>query len=81
MPEGSRTAKGKAIVNLLALSPGEKVKAILPTMEFKENEYVVMVTRKGIIKKTALSEFSNVRNAGIIAVSIDEGDELISPGR
>ena len=76
-PEASRIAKGKAIVNLIALSPGEKIKAILPVKEFKENEFVTMVTKAGIIKKTALSEFSNVRNTGIIAISTDEGDELI----
>lgn len=78
IPEASRSAKGKAIVNLIALTPGEKIKAILPVKEFRENEYVVMVTRAGIIKKTPLSDFSNVRNAGIMAVSTDEGDELIS---
>jgi DNA gyrase subunit A len=78
VPEASRGAKGKAIVNLIALTPGEKIKAILPVKEFKENEFVVMVTRCGIIKKTALSEFSNVRTAGLMAVSTDEGDELIS---
>ncbi len=78
VPEASRVAKGKAIVNLVALAPGEKIKAILPVKEFRENEFVTMVTRAGIIKKTALSEFSNVRNTGIIAISTDEGDELIS---
>lgn len=78
VPEASRAAKGKAIVNLLALQPGEKVKAILPVREFKENEYVVMVTRAGIIKKTSLSEFKNVRAAGVVAISTDDGDELVS---
>jgi len=78
IPEASRGAKGKAIVNLIALTPGEKIKAILPVREFSENEYVIMVTRGGIIKKTSLSDFSNVRNAGLMAVSTDEGDELIS---
>jgi DNA gyrase subunit A len=77
VPEASRTAKGKAIVNLLALQAGEKIKAILPVKEFKENEFIMMVTRKGIIKKTPLSGFSNVRNSGIIAVTTDDGDELI----
>lgn len=78
VPEATRAAKGKAIVNLLALQPGEKIKAILPVKEFKENEFIIMVTRGGIIKKTSLSEFSNVRQAGIIAISTDDGDELIS---
>jgi DNA gyrase subunit A len=78
VPEASRGSKGKAVVNLVALQPGEKIKAILPVREFKENEYVVMVTRAGVIKKTPLSEFSNVRTVGLIAISIDEGDELIA---
>jgi len=77
IPEASRAAKGKAIVNLIALQPGEKIKAIMPVREFSENEFVVMVTRAGIIKKTALSEFSNVRTAGVIAIVTDEGDELV----
>lgn len=78
VPEASRAAKGKAIVNLIQLNPGEKIKAILPVKEFKETEFLIMVTRSGIIKKTALSEFSNVRNAGINAISVDDGDELVS---
>jgi DNA gyrase subunit A len=78
VPEASRGAKGKAIVNLIALAPGEKIKAILPVKEFQESEYIIMVTRKGIIKKTPLSDFSNVRNVGIHAISIDETDELVS---
>ena len=78
VPEASRAAKGKAVVNLVALTPGEKIKAILPVKEFKENEYVVMVTKAGVIKKTALSDFSNVRAAGLIAINIDDTDELVS---
>ena len=78
IPEAGRSAKGKAIVNLISLSPGEKIQAILPVREFKENEYVVMVTRQGTIKKTPLSDFSNVRNAGLVAISIDDGDELLA---
>lgn len=77
IPEASRTAKGKAIVNLLSLQPGEKIKAILPVSEFKENEFIMMVTRNGIIKKTALADFSNVRASGIIALTTDDGDELV----
>jgi DNA gyrase subunit A len=77
IPEASRAAKGKAVVNLVALTPGEKIKAILPVKEFKESEYVVMVTKAGVIKKTALSDFSNVRSAGLIAINIDDGDELV----
>jgi DNA gyrase subunit A len=78
VPEAARVAKGKAIVNLISLAPGEKIKAILPVKEFKENEYITMVTRAGTIKKTPLSDFSNVRAAGIHAISIDDGDELVS---
>ncbi|MFZ9596236.1 MAG: DNA gyrase subunit A [Bdellovibrionia bacterium] len=77
VPEASRNAKGKAIVNLVALQAQEKIKAILPVREFRENESIVMVTRAGIIKKTALSEFKNVRSAGLVALSTDEGDELV----
>jgi DNA gyrase subunit A len=78
IPEASRNGKGKAIVNLLALQPNEKIKAILPVKDFQETEFAFMTTRAGIIKKTALSDFSNVRTAGIIAISTDEGDELVS---
>ncbi|MBI2712531.1 MAG: DNA gyrase subunit A [Bdellovibrio sp.] len=78
IPEASRNAKGKAIVNLVALQPNEKIKAILPIRQFNETEYVLMVTRGGVIKKTALSEFKNVRAAGVAAISVDEGDELVS---
>src|SRR3712207_9227279 len=59
-------------------SQGEKIKAILPVKEFNENEFIVMVTRGGIIKKTALSDFANIRSAGLIAISTDDGDELVS---
>lgn len=81
VPDASRAAKGKAIVNLIALASGEKIKAILTVREFKEDEFLVFITRAGIIKKTPLSDFSNVRTAGINAISIDEGDELIAAKR
>ncbi len=77
IPEASRAGKGKAIVNLIQLQPGEKIKAILPVKEFTENEFIFMATRAGVVKKTPLSDFSNVRSAGIIAITADEGDELI----
>lgn len=77
VPEAARTSRGKAVVNLIALNAGEKVKAILPVREFRENEYIVIVTRAGVVKKTALSEFSHVRNMGLIAINIDEGDEVV----
>jgi DNA gyrase subunit A len=78
VPEASRAAKGKAIVNLLALQPNEKIKAILPVQEFKEQEYIMMITKNGTVKKTSLNEFSNVRSSGIMAITIDDGDELVS---
>jgi DNA gyrase subunit A len=78
VPEAARVGKGKAIVNLLQLQADEKIKAILPVREFGETEYIVMVTRAGVIKKTPLAEYSNVRTTGIIAVTIDDGDELVS---
>ncbi len=77
IPQAGRAAKGKAIVNLINIAPGERVAAILPIQDFLEGKSVVMVTKKGIVKKTELAAFSNPRSAGIIAMSIDEGDELI----
>jgi len=75
--EASRAAKGKALVNLLALSGSEKVTATLPVKEFREDRYIVMGTKKGIIKKTELSAFSNPRQGGIIALGLEGGDRLI----
>ncbi|THJ18997.1 MAG: DNA gyrase subunit A [Nitrospira sp. CG24B] len=78
IPEASRGAKGKALVNLLALSSNEKVTATLPVKEFRDDRYIVMGTKKGIIKKTELSAFSNPRQGGIIALGLESGDRLIS---
>ena len=78
IPVSGRVAKGMALVNLLNLGGGEKVTAIMPIKEFAENEYIVMVTKNGLIKKTALSQFSNIRKTGIIALQFREDDELIS---
>jgi DNA gyrase subunit A len=77
IPQAGRAAKGKAMVNLVNLAPGEKVSATLPVKEFVTDKFVVMVTKKGIIKKTDLAAYSNPRAGGIIAISIDEGDELV----
>jgi DNA gyrase subunit A len=77
LPQAGRAAKGKAIVNLVNLAPGERVSATLPVREFTADKFVVMVTKKGIIKKTDLTAYSNPRSGGIIALSIDEGDELV----
>jgi DNA gyrase subunit A len=78
LPLGSRTSKGKAIANVVNLSAGEKVRAILPVNEFTENKSVVMLTEKGIIKKTSLDAFSNPRQAGIIALTTDLEDQVVS---
>ena len=77
VPQGTRTARGKPIVNLLPLESGEKINAILPVKEFSEDQYVFFATAQGTVKKTALSDFANPRKAGIIAINLDEGDYLI----
>ncbi len=77
IPEAGRAAKGKALVNLLALSEGEKITTALPVRDFKEG-FLVMFTKNGTVKKTALEEYSNPRGKGIIAITLDEGDELIA---
>ncbi|HTL12752.1 MAG TPA: DNA gyrase subunit A [Bdellovibrionota bacterium] len=81
IPEASRASKGKAIVNLLQLQPGESIREVLPVREFSENEFVTMATRHGVIKRTALSEFKNVRATGIMAITVDEGDEVVGACR
>ncbi len=78
LPEASRTARGRAIVNILKLSGEEKVSAILPVKNFEEGQFVVMATKNGYIKRVDIKDFSNVRNGGIRATSLDEGDELVS---
>jgi DNA gyrase subunit A len=78
IPEVAANARGKAIVNLLQVEPGESVRALLTTKDFTEGKYVVMTTRAGRIKKTELGAFSNVRTTGIIAIDINEGDDLYS---
>ncbi|MCP9469868.1 MAG: DNA gyrase subunit A [Nitrospira sp.] len=77
IPEAGRAAKGKALVNLLALSGNEKVTATLPVKEFRDDRYVVMATKKGLVKKTELSAYGNPRQGGIIALGLEEGDKLI----
>jgi DNA gyrase subunit A len=76
IPAASRTARGIPIVQMLPISQEEKITSIVPVIEFTENEYLVMLTRKGNIKKTALSAFSNIRANGLIAISLEKGDEL-----
>ena len=77
LPEGGRYSRGKSIANLLALGKEERVTAFVATKDFPEDKYLVMATRKGIIKKTKISAFSHPRRGGIIAISLDEGDTLI----
>ena len=77
IPEAGRQSRGKAIINLLDLEPGEKVAAVLPVRDFEGDRYLVFATRNGQIKKTALGAFANPRNVGLIALVIDEDDELI----
>jgi len=84
LPQLGRAAKGKAIVNVLNLAEDERVQTMLPVRSFDEvgeDEYVILCTRKGVVKKTSLGAYSNPRKAGIIAVSLAEGDELIAAGR
>lgn len=77
IPEASRAAKGKALVNLLALAGGEKVTATLPVKEYREDRFIIMATKKGLIKKTDLTAYSNPRQGGIIALGLESGDKLI----
>ena len=77
IPEGSRNARGVAIVNLLQLNPGEKITATIPMRSFDDERCLFMVTKQGIVKKTKVTEFSNIRKNGLIAVNLREGDELI----
>jgi DNA gyrase subunit A len=78
LPQAGRAAKGKAIVNLLALQSGEKISAVMPVRAFEENRFVVMATANGVVKKTPLSEYERIPSKGKIAINLDEGDALIA---
>lgn len=78
IPEGSRIAKGKAVVNLINLKAGEKIMEIIPTTDFDETKSLAFFTRNGIVKRTSLSEFSNIRSNGVRAIVLDEGDEIVT---
>jgi DNA gyrase subunit A len=78
VPDTTRQARGTALVNLLTLPPGEEVTAVFPIDKFEDEKYLVMVTRKGVIKKTKLEEFANVRRNGLNAINLDEGDDLLT---
>ena len=77
IPEGSRTARGTALVNLIQLAPGEKVTTVIPLKDFSEDHYLLMATRSGMVKKTPLSEYSNIRRNGLQAIKLRDDDELI----
>lgn len=77
IPEASRTARGIAIVNILQLTPGEKISAMIPIKDYEENKNLFMVTKRGIVKKTSVMEFSNVRKNGLAAINLRDDDELI----
>jgi len=81
IPQAGRAARGKAIVNLLHLGPNEEISAVMPVRKFEPDRYIVMVTQKGVLKKTELTAFSHPRAGGIIALSLDKGDELIGVGQ
>jgi DNA gyrase subunit A len=78
IPEAGRNAKGKAVVNLLALEPNEKIMAILPTTDFSKDKSLAFFTKNGIVKRTNLAEFSNIRSKGVRAITLDENDELVT---
>ena len=78
VPEAGRTARGTAIVNLLSLDAGEKISAVIPLQNFAEGKYLLMATKNGIIKKTALSEYNSARKTGLLSITLKEDDELIS---
>ncbi|SMC09132.1 DNA topoisomerase (ATP-hydrolyzing) subunit A [Nitratiruptor tergarcus] len=78
IPEAGRTAKGKAVVNLLQLEPDEKIMAIIPTTDFSEDKSLAFFTKNGIVKRTNLAEFSNIRSKGVRAITLDDDDELVT---
>ncbi len=77
IPEAGRTARGTAIVNLLQLNPGEKISALIPITDYEDNKNLFMVTKKGIVKKTSIMEYSNIRKNGLAAINLRDDDELI----
>jgi DNA gyrase subunit A len=77
VPDAAASARGKAVVNLINIPSDRKLAGVVPVRDFAEGRYVLMVTRKGVIKKTSLADFQNIRTNGIIAINIDEGDELL----
>lgn len=81
IPEAGRTARGTAIINLLQLQPGEKITAVIPIKEYTEGHYLFMATKNGIVKKTPITDYANVRKTGLAAITLREDDELIEVKR
>ncbi len=77
IPEAGRTARGTAIINLLQLMPGERITAVIPISKFEEGQYLMMATRKGLVKKTPIQDYANVRKVGLAAIALRDDDELI----
>src|SRR5699024_1838371 len=77
IPESSRTARGNAIVNLLQLQPGEKITAVIPVETYEEGKYIMMATKSGVVKKSSVMDFANIRKAGLAAITLKDDDELI----
>jgi DNA gyrase subunit A len=77
IPEGSKTSKGKPIINLIKIEDGEKISAVIPVKEFSKDKYLLMITKNGLVKKTSLDKYSKPRKGGIIGIDLREGDELI----
>src|SRR5207248_8046115 len=77
IPEQSRTSAGRAIANVLSLRPEEKISSVIPVRHFEPDRYLLMATRRGLVKKTPLEDYSRPRAGGIIGISVDEGDSLI----
>ena len=77
IPEASRTSRGTAIINLLSLQPGEKITAVIPIKEYETGKYLFMATRNGLVKKTAIREYANVKKSGLVAINLRDNDELI----
>ena len=77
IPEASRTSRGTAIINLLSLQPGEKITAVIPTRDYNDGKYLFMATRNGLVKKTSIQEYANVKKTGLLAINLRENDELI----
>ena len=77
IPESSRTARGTAIVNLIQLQPEEKITAVIPINEYKEDHYLIMATKSGVVKKSPIMEYANIRKTGLLAITLKENDELI----